>query len=134
MIASSNKGKLIEIMDLLRGVPLEAVLPADIGLTLDVEEDGTTYAENAAKKALAYCTACGFTTLADDSGLEVAALGGKPGLHSARFTGKPGATDADRRQYLLQQLSGYPRPWTAVFRSTVAIAVPGGTVTLLDGE
>jgi XTP/dITP diphosphohydrolase len=133
IIASSNKGKLIEIMDLLHDIPLEPVLPADINLTLEVEEDGNTYAENATKKALAYCTASGLVTLADDSGLEVAALGGKPGLYSARFSGKPGATDADRRQYLLRQLNGHPRPWPAVFHSTVAIAIPGGKVYLMEG-
>jgi XTP/dITP diphosphohydrolase len=134
IIASSNKGKLIEIMDLLQDIPLQAVLPADIGLNLEVEEDGTTYAENAAKKALAYCSASGMITLADDSGLEVAALGGKPGLHSARFSGKPGATDADRRKYLLGKLKDQPRPWLAFFHSTVAIAVPGGEVYTVDGQ
>lgn len=134
LIASSNKGKLIEIMELLQDVQVEAVLPADIGLTLEVEEDGATYAENAAKKALAYCTASGLVTLADDSGLEVAALGGKPGLHSARFSGKPAATDADRRQYLLSRLAGHARPWPAVFRSTVAIALPDGEIFTMEGE
>lgn len=125
---------MIEIMDLLRDVPLEAVLPADIGLELEVEEDGNTYAENAAKKAVAYCKASGMITLADDSGLEVAALEGKPGLHSARFSGKPGATDADRRKYLLGKLQDHPRPWPAFFHSTVAIAVPGGKVYTVDGQ
>jgi XTP/dITP diphosphohydrolase len=134
LIASSNKGKLAEIMNLLQDVPFEAVLPADIGLILEVEEDGLTYAENALKKALAYCAASGLVTLADDSGLEVAALDGKPGLHSARFSGKPGATDADRRAYLLEQLKGHPRPWPAAFRSTVVIALPDGQAYTLDGE
>lgn len=134
LIASSNKGKLIEIMDLLQDVPLEAILPADIGVVLEVEEDGSTYAENAAKKALTYCNVSGLITLADDSGLEVTALNGKPGLYSARFSGKPGATDADRRQFLLKQLAGHPFPWPAVFRSTVAIAVPGGMIYTVDGE
>jgi XTP/dITP diphosphohydrolase len=134
LIASSNKGKLIEIMDLLHDVPVEAVLPADIGLVLEVDEDGQTYAENAMKKALAYCTTSGLFTLADDSGLEVAVLGGKPGLHSARFSGKLGATDADRRAYLLKELNGHPQPWLAVFRSTVVIARPDGQTYTLDGE
>jgi XTP/dITP diphosphohydrolase len=134
LIASSNKGKLIEIMDLLVDVPLDALLPADIGLTLEVEEDGLSYAENAVKKARAYCAASGLVTLADDSGLEVAALEGKPGLYSARFSGKPHATDADRRRFLLHKLAEHPRPWPAVFRSTVAIAVPGGNIYTVDGE
>jgi len=134
LIASSNKGKLAEIMALLQDVPLEAVLPADIGIQLEVDEDGQTYAENALKKALAYCGASGLVTLADDSGLEVDALGGKPGLHSARFSGKPGATDADRRKYLLEKLVSYPQPWPAAFRSTVVIATPDGRTFTLDGE
>jgi XTP/dITP diphosphohydrolase len=134
LIASSNRGKLIEILDLLQDIPLQAILPVDIGMNLKVEEDGKNYAENAAKKALAYCAASGLVSLADDSGLEVAALGGEPGLYSARYSGKPGATDADRRKYLLKQLSGHPRPWPAAFKSTVVIAEPGGITYTLDGE
>jgi XTP/dITP diphosphohydrolase len=134
LIASSNKGKLIEILDLLQGIPLQAILPTDIGLNLEVEEDGKSYAENAAKKALAYSTASGLVSLADDSGLEVAALGGEPGLYSARYSGKPGATDADRRKFLLKQLSSHPQPWLATFKSTVVIAEPGGITYTLDGE
>jgi XTP/dITP diphosphohydrolase len=134
LIASSNKGKLAEIMALLKDVPLEALLPGDAGIHLDVEEDGHTYAENSMKKALAYCAASGMVTLADDSGLEVEALGGQPGLHSARFSGKPGATDADRRAYLLEKLKGFPQPWPAAFKSTVVIATPDGRTFTLDGE
>lgn len=134
LIASSNKGKLAEIMALLQDIPLEAVLPSDIGIQMDVEEDGTTYAENSLKKALAYCKASGLVTLADDSGLEVDALGGQPGLHSARFSGKPGATDAERRKFLLEKLNGHPQPWPAAFRSTVVIATPDGRTFTLDGE
>ena len=133
LIASSNKGKLTEIMDLLRDLPIEAILPMDIGVSLDVEEDGITYAENATKKARAYCQASGLVTLADDSGLEVQALDGKPGLHSARFSGKPGATDSDRRMFLLDRLNGLPRPWVAAFYSTVVISVPDGDTYTLDG-
>ncbi len=134
LLASSNKGKLNEILDLLQDVPLKVLLPGDLGIGLEVEEDGKTYAENALKKALAYCAASGLVTLADDSGLEVETLGGKPGLHSARFSGKPGATDADRRAYLLDKLKGHPRPWPAAFRSTVVIATPDGQIFTLDGE
>jgi XTP/dITP diphosphohydrolase len=134
LIASSNKGKLAEIMALLRDVPLEAMLPSDAGINIEVEEDGLTYAENSMKKALAYCAASGLVTLADDSGLEVDALGGKPGLHSARYSGKPGATDTDRRQFLLEKLKGHPRPWQAAFKSTVVIATPDGRTFTLDGE
>ncbi len=96
----------------------------DAGVKLRVIEDGTTYAENAARKALQYCQVSGLLTLADDSGLEVDALDGAPGLHSARYSGKPGANDADRRQVLLHNLLGNPKPWTARFRCTVIVAVP----------
>jgi XTP/dITP diphosphohydrolase len=136
LIASSNPGKLREIGDLLLDLPLRLVLPADIGIHLEVEENGSTYAENAALKASAYFQASGLVTLADDSGLEVDVLGGAPGLHSARYSPKPGAKDADRRAHLLQNLhsGGFPRPWTARFRCTVAIAAPGVPLTFVEGR
>jgi XTP/dITP diphosphohydrolase len=134
LIASSNKGKLHELQALLDGLPIELLLPSQLGITLDVPEDGNTYAENAAKKALAYCKASNLTTLADDSGLEVDALNGAPGLYSNRFTNIPNASDADRRQYLLARLQGQPRPWTAHFHCTVAIAVPGGRMYYSEGN
>lgn len=147
LIATNNKGKVKEIKAVLQGLGIELILPADIGLELDVEEDGQTYAENATKKALAFSQARGLTSLADDSGLEVDALNGAPGLHSARygppltlppFSGKMGGgggglTDADRRAYLLQNLSGKPRPWLARFRATVAVASPERGVKLFEG-
>lgn len=134
LIATGNKGKVREIQALLEGLEIELLTPADVGLTLEVEEDGGTYAENAGKKARAYSQASGFLALADDSGLEVDALGGAPGLHSARYTGQPGATDADRRAYLLRQLQGRPRPWTARFHATVAIAAPTGELWFTEGN
>ena len=91
LIATTNPGKIVEIQDLLEGLPFRLLLPADLGIRLEVEETGGTYAENAALKALAYCAASGILTLADDSGLEVAALDGAPGLHSARYSPHPGA-------------------------------------------
>jgi XTP/dITP diphosphohydrolase len=99
-----------------------------------VEEDGSTYAENASKKALAFARASGLISLADDSGLEVDALGGAPGLYSARYSPKPGAKDADRRAYLLENLRNQPRPWMARFHATIAIATPLGEVQLVDGN
>ena len=138
LVATNNKGKLKEIRAILKALDVQLVSPADIGLELEVEEDGQTYAENAAKKALAFSQASGLTSLADDSGLEVDAVEGKPGLYSNRF-GPPiaggglGRTDASRRAYLLGQLSGKPRPWTARFRATVAIASPGQSVQLVEG-
>jgi XTP/dITP diphosphohydrolase len=140
LIASNNPGKLREIQSILADLPsgwhsawLKLLQPVDIGLHLDVQEDGQTYAENAALKARAFCHASQLVTLADDSGLEVDALSGQPGLHSARYAPQPGATDADRRAYLLHNLQGHPRPWTARFRCTVAISTPAGELYYTEG-
>ena len=137
LVATNNQGKLKEIRAILKNLNLELLSLTDLGLELDVEEDGQTYAENAAKKALAFSQASGLTSLADDSGLEVEALGGAPGLHSNRFGpplgGGPRRTDSSRCAYLLEQLDGKPRPWRARFRATVAIASPGGSVKLTEG-
>jgi XTP/dITP diphosphohydrolase len=126
LIASTNPGKLREFQEILAGESFELLLPASLGIHLDVLEDGSTYAENAAKKAAAYCRASGLLTLADDSGLEVDALGGAPGLYSARYSPLPGAKDADRRAHLLANLRGLPRPWPARFHCSVAVADPAG--------
>ncbi len=134
LIASGNPGKLREIQDILENVPVELVLPAQMGIQLHVEETGSTYAENAALKAIAYSQASGLVTLADDSGLEVDALGGQPGLYSARYAPWHNATDADRRRYLLQQLQGKPKPWLAHFHCTVAIALPQGEIHYAKGD
>jgi XTP/dITP diphosphohydrolase len=134
LLATNNPGKLAEIQALLLGTGIKPVLPAELGLTLVVLEDGQTYAENAAKKALAFSQASGMVTLGDDSGLEVDALEGRPGLHSHRFSPLPNASDADRRKYLIERLHGLPRPWTAYFRATVAVAVPTGEVRLAAGQ
>lgn len=133
LIATNNKGKILEIRDILSAADVTLLTPADIGLILDVPEDGLTYADNAAKKAIAFARASGLPSLADDSGLEVDALGGKPGIHSNRFGPQP-STEASRRRYLLEQLQEKPRPWTARFRATVAIVIPGGEVQLAAGE
>lgn len=134
LIATGNKGKIKEFQDLLGSLDLQLVTPREIGLNLEVLEDGQNYEENAGKKALAYCEASGLVSLADDSGLEVDALDGAPGLHSARYSPQPGATDADRRQYLLQNLAGKPLPWSAHFHATVAIGAPGGKIFFSEGD
>ena len=148
LIATNNRGKVEEIRALLDDLQVELVTPADLYLNLHVEEDGKTYAENATKKAIAFAEASGLVSLADDSGLEVDALNGAPGLYSARYGPPPsppiffenggrvrgGLTDADRRAYLLQNLKDKPRPWTAHFRATIAIAVPGQDVQLAEGK
>jgi XTP/dITP diphosphohydrolase len=135
LIATNNPGKTREFYELLADLGMDLVTPAQIGLDLDVIEDGATYAENATKKALAFAAASGLVSLADDSGLEVEALNGAPGLYSARY-GSPAGTklpDADRRKYLIRELQAFPRPWLARFHATVAIAVPNSQLQITHG-
>ena len=134
LIATTNRGKLAEIHDLLRGLAAELITPDVLGLELHVNEDGATYVENAQKKAIAFSRLSGLITLADDSGLEVDALGGEPGPYSARYLGEGTGTDADRRAYLLQKLAGKPRPWTARFRAAIAIAAPDQDIHWEEGD
>ena len=133
LIATNNPGKQDEIQSLLNDLEIEFVTPVEIGLELDVKEDGTTYKENAAKKAIAFAQTSGLVSLSDDTGLEVEALGGAPGLYSARYAPQPNATDADRRAYLLKRLQSQPQPWIARFICVVAIATPGGELQFAEG-
>ncbi len=132
LIATNNPGKVQELHELLQSMDIELVTPSQLGLDLDVLEDGLTYAENATKKAVAFAKASNLISLADDSGLEVDALDGAPGLYSARYGSTNGEklSDADRRKYLLSKLQDQPRPWTARFHATIAIAIPPSHVTL----
>ncbi|MFC1996837.1 RdgB/HAM1 family non-canonical purine NTP pyrophosphatase [Chloroflexota bacterium] len=134
LIATNNPGKQKEIFSLLNDVDVELVTPAKLGLNLIVNENGATYRENAAKKAIAFSKASGMVALADDSGLEVDALGGAPGLFSARYAPQPNATDADRRKYILKQLNNHPQPWLARFCCVVAIATLGGDLQFFEGN
>ena len=146
-IATNNKGKVKELQDLLQDTGIELLTPSQLNLELDVIEDGDTYVENATKKAIAFAQASNLVSLADDSGLEVDALGGAPGLYSARY-GPPltlppfsekmggvggGLTDKDRRLYLLQNLQDKPRPWTARFHATIVIANQNGEIHRTEG-
>ncbi|HEY57100.1 MAG TPA: RdgB/HAM1 family non-canonical purine NTP pyrophosphatase [Anaerolineae bacterium] len=133
LIATTNRGKQAEFRQLLRGLHVRLLFPQDLGLSLQVEESGQTYAENAALKARAWAQASGLLTLADDSGLEVEALDGAPGIYSARYAPQPQATDADRRRHLLRNLARHPRPWKARFRCVLAIAEPQGPVHFAEG-
>jgi XTP/dITP diphosphohydrolase len=135
LIATNNKGKIKELQDLLKDTGIELVTPAQIGLELDVVEDGSTYAENATKKAIAFAQASGLVSLADDSGLEVDALDGAPGLYSARYGSVDGGklSDAERRAILIQNLQDKPHPWTARFHATIAVARPDGETHLAEG-
>jgi XTP/dITP diphosphohydrolase len=133
LVATRNPGKVREYGDLLAGLPLEVTYLDAEGITLEVEETGKTFAENALQKATTCARATGLWTWADDSGLEVDALGGAPGVRSARYAGS-GASDADRYRKLLNALAGVP--WdrrTARFRCVVALATPDGDVRTVDG-
>jgi XTP/dITP diphosphohydrolase len=134
LLATNNPGKVAEIKALLAGLDLAILTPAEAGIHLEVTEDGLTYAENASKKAVAFARAGRLTALGDDSGLEVEALDGQPGVHSHRFIPLPDATDADRRKYLLSRLQDKPRPWLAHFHAAIAVALPSGLVRLAAGR
>ena len=134
LLATNNAGKLRELRQLLSELSgVQLLSPQEIGLELEVRETGSTYAENASLKAAAFAKRSGLIVIADDSGLEVDALGGAPGIRSARYSPLPGATDSDRRALLLENLGGHPRPWTARFRAWVAIAVPGEAIRQVEG-
>ena len=134
LIATHNRGKLRELAELLGDVPYELVSLGDLGIHHDVDETGSTFEDNATLKAETYCGLAGILTLADDSGLEVDALGGEPGVRSARYAG-PDATDAERVEFLLSKLEETdPGTWTARFRCVIAIAEPGRTTTLYSGS
>ena len=133
LIATSNPGKLAEYEDLFRKVPYQVVRPAQAGVELNVEEDGATFQENAVKKARAFAQASGLLTVADDSGIEVDALDGRPGVLSSRYAG-PGASDEDRVRLLLREMKEVP--WekrTARFRCVIAIARPNGPIETCEG-
>ena len=133
LVATHNSGKLVELRDLLRDAPYSLASLSDVGIEHDVEETGDTLEANAILKATTYARLAGMLTLADDSGLEVDALNGAPGVHSARYAG-PDATDADRIAKLLANLAAHPQPWTARFRCVIAIATPEGEVELHGGD
>ncbi len=133
LIATTNKGKQAEIFALLENENYILRTPQDLLISLEVNESGSTYAENARLKAAAFCKASGLPALADDSGLEVDALDGAPGLFSARFSQKPNASDADRRALLINKLKSISRPWKARFVCTMAFALPNGNTYYSHG-
>ena len=124
LLATNNPHKLRELRRLLGHLPLELLTPADLGLRLDPPEDGATYEANALAKARAFADASGLPALADDSGIEVDALGGRPGLHSARYGG-PELADPGRVALLLRELAHVPGgERTARYRAVLAVAAP----------
>ena len=134
LLGTNNQGKVREYQSLLQNLVFEMVTLAEQGITTVVEEVGESLEENARLKAIALATESQLLTLADDSGLEVDALGGEPGRLSARYAGE-GASDRDRVNYLLSRLkdvSGQER--SARFRCVIAVATPAGEVELCSGE
>jgi XTP/dITP diphosphohydrolase len=134
LLATSNQGKIREYRFLLYGLGYQITTLTEEGITKIVTESGNNYGQNARLKAITYAKLSQFTALADDSGLEVDALNGEPGIKSARFAGEA-ATDAEKVSLLLDKLNGIP--WekrTARFKCVIAIAIPGGRVELCHGE
>jgi XTP/dITP diphosphohydrolase len=134
LLATNNKAKVREYKSLLLGIPYEIVTLAEQGITTVVDEVGRNLEENARLKAAVLSAESRLLSLADDSGLEVDALGGEPGPLSARYAGE-GASDIERINYLLARLKGVPHERrTARFRCVIAIATPDKTVELCSGE
>lgn len=134
LLATNNKAKVREYKSLLQGIPYEVVTLAEQGITTVVDEAGKNLEENARLKASTLAVESQLLSLADDSGLEVDALGGEPGPLSARYAGE-GASDIDRINYLLLRLEGVPHDKrTARFRCVIAIATPDKTLEICSGE
>jgi XTP/dITP diphosphohydrolase len=130
LIATTNPGKVREIRRVLMGLPLTVTTLADVHAAAEPEETGRTFAENARLKAEYYAAATGLTTVAEDSGLVIDALGGRPGVESARY---PGATYPDKFANLYRELASHPRPWAARFVCSLAcVSAPAsGRLSLL---
>jgi len=133
VIATRNEGKAAEFRRLLAELPFETLSLTDFPEVPEIEEYGCSFTENALIKAKTVVSLTGELALADDSGLEVEALSGRPGLHSARFSG-PGSTDEANNRKLLHELEGVPAEQrTASFRAAIAIAGPGITSQVVEG-
>ncbi|MDI6824881.1 MAG: non-canonical purine NTP pyrophosphatase [Bacillota bacterium] len=134
ILATKNPHKVAEIRLILAGLPVEVCSLADLGVELSLPEEADTYAGNARSKAVAVATRCRTWALADDSGLEVDALGGGPGVRSHRFSG-PEAGDRDNISLLLSRLAGVPPSGrTARFRAAAVLCSPRGEVWVAEGR
>lgn len=134
LVATTNRHKLEEYRTIFSDIPFQLLSLNDIRLDLDVEETGTTFRENAELKALAYARASGLLSLADDSGLEIDALGGAPGVYSARFAGVDTLYE-ERFRLIFEQLRGLPvAQRTARFRCVITIAEPSGYHQSVEGS
>lgn len=132
VLASQNQKKLKEMQNILGELGVEVCLQSDVGISVDVEETGTTFEENSKLKAMAVMQASALPAVADDSGLCVDALNGAPGVYSARYGGD-GLDDVGRYQLLLNNMRGQS-PRTARFVSVITCAFPDGTVITARGE
>ena len=133
LLATTNPHKIVELRDLLADAPFTLVDPLEIGLDLDVEETGTTFAANATLKAVAWARAAGMLALADDSGLEVDAMGGAPGVYSARWPA-PGIPYPERFRVILAALAGLPpERRSARYRCVIVIADPARVLVTAEG-
>ena len=133
LLATTNKGKAAEYRDLLKGLDIETVTLDQAGISREAEENYTTFEENARAKAEFYAALSGLLTLADDSGLEVDALGGEPGVRSSRYAGD-NASDAERVSFLLNKLRDIPQDMRqARFKCVIAIAQPGKLTQTTEG-
>ena len=132
VLATHNPGKLKEMGDILARFGVEVVSPKDLGITVDVEETGTTFAENAMLKAKAICAAAKLPAIADDSGLCVDALNGGPGVYSARYGGE-GLDDKGRYMLLLNSMRGQPTR-AAHFACAIACVFPNGDELTAEGR
>jgi XTP/dITP diphosphohydrolase len=131
VVATNNSGKILEIREILKDLPYRVLPIRDLEENFSVEEDGLTYAENAIKKARCAASCTGKLAIADDSGLEVDALGGAPGLYSARFGGQH-LTQREKNALLLQKLVG-STDRAARFRCVIAVVSPRGEVETMEG-
>jgi XTP/dITP diphosphohydrolase len=133
LIATNNDHKVTEFRRLLADIPYELVTPSEIGLSLNVAETGITFEENATLKARAFAKASHLPSLADDSGIEVEALGGRPGVQSARYGGS-GLSDDDRLKLLLRETAEVPeRARACRYQVVLVLAKPDGTTQMSQG-
>jgi XTP/dITP diphosphohydrolase len=133
LLATSNPHKLEEFRTLFSDMPLRLLSLHDVQLDVDVEETGDTFAENAELKGRTYAQMSHMLTLADDSGLEIDALGGVPGVHSARYLGRETSYE-ERFKVILEQLKGLPLELrSARFLCVIALAEPSGKIDLVEG-
>ena len=134
VIATTNQNKLRELKELLTGFDVQLLSLTDFPDCPPVVEDGESFAENALKKAQTICAHTGLLTIADDSGLEVDCLEGRPGISSARYAGE-GVDDRKNYEKLLQEINGIaPENRGARFRCVLAIAAPSGRQRIVAGE